>query len=221
MTEEAGNLPPVESASQEEAMKTKTRRSVPIPAPVPPTPLEQLQRARENVEDFRAELRREEAAAIATVQKWTERLQADLANPATGDPGYALGWAEDAFDAAGVAKTLRNANAHIAEGVPLAEIRAEVLAGVIRAARSPSRSTSPTSNRYEEAQTVGAARLVESLDRGIRYEAKLAGLLAADHADEHALARQLPGWDTPVPTLGCAACAKIHRDLTSLLEEGA
>jgi hypothetical protein len=98
-----------------------------------------------------------------------EELDKFAANMAK-NPAYALEWSGGAFTAAGDYEVCSWILAAVDEnaGVGLEKIIKQLERDVLRAARYPSRSTSPTSNLMEQEIARAKAELLETLDREVR-----------------------------------------------------
>jgi hypothetical protein len=100
----------------------------------------------------------------------------------TSDPVQALEWNHDEFDMAGDLKAashlLAQINGCLQRGGEydspstlqiIRWVRRDLFEEVLRAARSPARSSSATSNEMEKAVTKGRAKLLERLERMIEF----------------------------------------------------
>lgn len=109
-------------------------------------------------------------AALYEVSSAESRIKS-FADKMLKDPAYELAWGGDAFSAAARIKVWSSVHAYIHENPLIADeirvenVKKEAMNNVIRGARYPERSTSPTSNLMAQEVTVAWSSILELLSR--------------------------------------------------------
>ena len=93
-----------------------------------------------------------------------EKALAEFAAKLAQDPAYALSWGTRSFEHAAKLKVAQWLRTGVIEaGATLEALRSEATREAMRGARSPERSTSPTSNLMSQCMTAAWAEMVERL----------------------------------------------------------
>lgn len=92
-----------------------------------------------------------------------EKALAEFAAKLAQDPAYALGWSIKSFEQAAALAVAKEVRRAFEQGATFDELRSVAMREALRGARSPERSTSPTSNLMAQCMTAAWGDLVERM----------------------------------------------------------